>query len=127
MSPIHKFIRRPPAPSKPPLAVLWYPAENLEYPAQRISDYKWKIFAQENLTITPHSTKTIVLQFGVDIQIGVIMPWLYQEFKKMKCSIQNESVFENTSNTVIFVCNKSDEDVTIKAGDVLCHLTYINI
>jgi hypothetical protein len=93
---IHKFIRRPAPPSKPPVAVLWYPAEDLEYPAQRISDYKWKIFAQENLTITPHSTKTIVLQFGVDMQIGVIIVSLYQEFKKMKCSIQNESVVENT-------------------------------
>jgi hypothetical protein len=37
---IHKFIRKPPAPCKPPVAELWYPAEDLEYPAQRISDYK---------------------------------------------------------------------------------------
>jgi hypothetical protein len=61
------------------------------------------------------------------MQIGVIIVSLYQEFKKMKCSIQNESVVENTDNIVISVCNNSDKDVTIKAGDVLCHLTYINI
>jgi hypothetical protein len=127
MPPVHKFIRKRAPPSKPPVAVLWYPAEDLEYPAQRISDYKWKIFAQENLTISPHSTKTIVLQFGVDIQIGVIIESLYQEFKKMKCSIQNKSIVENTDNIVISVCNSSVKDVAIKAGDVLCHLTYINI
>jgi dUTPase len=125
--PIHKFIRKPAVPANPPVAVLWYPAENLEYPAQRINNYKWKIFAQENLTIKPHDTKTIMLQFGVEMSIGVIIVSLDQEFKKIKCSIQNESVVESTSDIVISVCNNSDKDVIINKGDTLCHLTFINL
>jgi hypothetical protein len=38
MAHIHKFIKTPDPPSKLPVVVLWYPAENLKNPAQRISD-----------------------------------------------------------------------------------------
>jgi hypothetical protein len=61
------------------------------------------------------------------MQTEVIIVSLHQEFKKTKCSNQNESVVESTNDIVISVFSNSDKDVTINDGDVLCHLIYINI
>ena len=124
---IHKFIRKyPTPPSRPPVAVVWYPAEDLKYPAERIDDFKWKIYAQQNLTITPHSTKTIELKFCVEISLGVIIVSLHHELKKVRCSIQNESVVESIPDIIISIQNNSDREITINEGDTLCYLMFLN-
>ena len=109
MSRVHEFIRKPNHPSRPPIAVIWYPAENLSHPAEQVDNFKWKIFAQENLTMKPHETKTIMLEFGVELLTGVIIILLSQNLKQIKCSIQNESVVENTANIVISLCNNNND------------------
>jgi hypothetical protein len=64
--PIHKFIRkRPRASAKPPVAVVWHPYENLEHPSVQLQEFKWQVYAQENINITPQGNKTLTLQFGV--------------------------------------------------------------
>ena len=79
---VHKFIKKPPVPTNPPVAVLWYPRSNVAHPSERISNYKWRIYSQENISIQPHTTKTIELQFGVEMTIGVIFISLNQAYKK---------------------------------------------
>ena len=136
MSRVHKFIRKPKRPSRPPVAVIWYPQslrslaagrhENLNHPAEQVDDFKWKVFAQENLSLQPHETKTIMLEFGVELSMGVIIISLSQSLKQIRCSIQNESVVENTANIVISICNNgSDKDVSINTGDMICYLAFI--
>jgi hypothetical protein len=63
--------------------MLWCPAENLVYPAQRINDYKWKIIAQENLVINPHGTKTIMLQMCVDMSIGELWYHCVKDLRRL--------------------------------------------
>ena len=117
---IHKFIRKyQTPPSRPPVAVVWYLAEDLKYPAERTDDFKWKIYAQQNLTITPHSTKTIELKFGVEISLDVIIVSLHHELTKVRCSIQNESVVESIPDKIISIQNNSDKEITINEGDTL--------
>jgi hypothetical protein len=47
-----------------------------------------------------------------------------QQLKKMKLSIQNESVVETTDDIVISIQNNLNNDITIKQGDALCYLTF---
>jgi hypothetical protein len=61
------------------------------------------------------------------MSFGVIIVSLIQQLKKMKLSIQNESVVETADDIVIRIQNNSNNDITVKAGDVLCYLTFINI
>jgi hypothetical protein len=62
---------------------------------------------------------SIELKFGVEMQIGVIIVSLTQQLKKVKLSIQNESVVETADDIVIAIQNNSNNDITIKAGDAL--------
>ena len=65
---IHKFIHKyPQPPSTPPVAVLWYPFEDVKYPAERDHTLKWKIFAQEDITVPSHNVASIELKFGVEM------------------------------------------------------------
>jgi hypothetical protein len=126
--PEHKFIHKyPPPPSEPPVTVLWYPVENVKYPAKRERTLKWKIFAQKDIIVQSHNATSIELRFTVEMQIGVIIVSLAQQFKRVKLSSQNESVVQSTDDIVITVQNNSNNDIMIRAGDALCFLTYINI
>jgi hypothetical protein len=126
--PVHKFIHKYPLPpSMPPTDVLWYPAEDVKYPAKRDHTLEWKIFAQEDIIVESHNAASIELRFGDELQIGVIIVSLTQQLKRLKLSIQNESVVETADDIVISIQNNSNNDIMIRAGDALCFLTYINI
>jgi hypothetical protein len=126
--PVHKFIHEyPQPPSAPPVAVLWYPSEDVKYPSERDHTHKWKIFAQEDIIVQSHIVTSIEIKFGVEMQIGVIIVSLTQQLKKVKLSIQNESVIETADDIVITIQNNTNNDIMIRAGDALCYLTYINI
>jgi hypothetical protein len=125
---IHKFIHKyPQPPPTPPVAVLWYPSEDAKYPAERDHTHNWKIFAQEDIIVQSHNVASIELEFGVEMSFGVIIVSPMQQLKRMKQSIQNESVVETADDVVITIQNNSNSDITIRAGDALCYLTYINI
>jgi hypothetical protein len=124
--PVHKFIHKyPQPPPELPVTVLWYPA--VKYPAEGDQTLKWKIFAQEDIIVQSHNAASIELRFGVEMQIGVIIVSLAQQLKKVKLSIQNEPVAETADDIMISIQNNSNNDITIRAGDALCFLTYINI
>jgi hypothetical protein len=107
--PVHKFIHKyPQPPSTPPVAVLWYPSEDVKYPAERDHTYKWKIFAQEDIIVQLHNIASIELKFGVEMSFGVIIVSLTQQLKKVKLSIQNESVVETADGIVITIQNYSN-------------------
>ncbi len=91
--------------------------------------YKWKIFAQDDIIIpgSSPSRKIISLKFGVELRTGAVIISLVQILKNSKCSIQNESVAESTDDIVIIIQNNTTNDVELKAGEVLCYLTYVNI
>jgi dUTPase len=126
--PVHKFIHKyPQPPSTPPVAVLWYPSEDVKYPAERDHTHKWKIFAQEDMSVQSHNVSSIELKFGVEMSFGVTIVSLTQQLKKVKLSIQNESVVETADDIVITIQNNSNNDITIRAGDALCYLTFISI
>jgi hypothetical protein len=88
---------------------------------------KWKIFAQEDIIVLSHNVASIELRSGVEMSSGVTIVSLMQQLKQIKLSIQNESVVETTDDIVISIQNNSNNDITIKAGDALCFLTYVNI
>jgi hypothetical protein len=61
---VQKFIHKyPQPPFERPVAVLWYPAEDVKYPAERDHSLKWKIFAQEDMIVQLHYVVTIELRF----------------------------------------------------------------
>ena len=70
--PIHKFgwTAKSIRPSRPPVAVLWTPFSDMKYPSEQEHSFKWKVFAQENLKLSPSEAKTITLQFGVKLSTG---------------------------------------------------------
>ena len=124
--PIHKFIRkRGRVPSKPPVAVIWYPHENLNYPPVQLEEFKWQVFTQLDKIIEPHTSMTLQLCLGVELSMGVILLSLDDKLKALKCSIMNESVGISTGNIVTAIQNNSDLKITINKGDNLCYLTFI--
>jgi hypothetical protein len=50
------------------------------------------------------------------MSFGVIIISLTQQLKRVKLSIQNESVIETTHDIVISIQNNLNSDFTIKAG-----------
>ena len=129
---LHKFGAqyRPHLPSKPPVGVLYYPFEDLKYPHVREDDIKWNILSQEELKLSPNTAsragKTLTLQFGVKLALGVVLISLTQELKAMKCSLSNESVVEDVENIIIVLHNNSDKEIVINEGEIFCHLTHVN-
>jgi dUTPase len=95
----------------------------------RLRDHtlKWKIFAQEDISVQSHNAASIELRFGVEMSFGVIIVSLMQQLKKKRLSIQNDPVVETTDDIRISIQNNSNNDITIKAGDALCFLTYMDI
>jgi hypothetical protein len=61
----------------------------------------------KDITVQAHSVANIELRFGVEISFGVIIILLMQQLKKIKLSIQNESVVETTEDIVISIQNNS--------------------
>ena len=114
-------------PSRQPVAVIWLPFEDLEYLAQQEHTYKWKVFAQEDLKLTPNEAKTIKLQFCVKLSTGSVLVTLLLEYKTLRLNISNESVVEDCDNIIITLQNNSSKDITIEKGDPLCYLTYVNL
>ena len=126
--PIHKFIRkRGRVPSKPPVAVIWHPHENLDYPPTQLEEFKWQVYAQEDITITQHNSNMLSLEFGVDLSMGAVLISLDDKLKSARCSMMNESVVAPTNNIITTIQNNSDKIVTISKGDKICCLTFINI
>lgn len=125
--PVHKFIRKP-QPSRPrslPRTILWHPAEEVAHPARRVNSNLWEVFIQQDINIPSQGLKTFTLQFGIKLTLGVVLVSLSQQLKNLKCSIQNETIAENTDDIVITIQNNSSEEVPIKAGESLCYLIYI--
>ena len=72
--PIHKFIRKQPrVPTKPPVAVVWHPYENLQHPPVQLDEFKWLVCSQEDITIEPYKSNMLTLQLGVNLSMGVVL------------------------------------------------------
>ena len=126
--PIHKlgWNYRPHVPSKPPTGFLYYPFQDLQLQHVREDDIKWNILSQEELKLSPNTSKTLTLQFGVKLALGVVLISVTQELKAMKCSLSNESVVEDVENIIIVLHNNSDKEIVINEVEIFCHLTYVN-
>ena len=126
--PLHKFIRKyPRVPGKPPVAVVWHPYENLQHPPVRLDEFKWSVYAQEDITIAPHNSNMLTLQLGVNLSMGVVLISLDDKLKTARYSLMNESIAAPTNNITTTIQNNSDKIVTISKGEELCYLTFINI
>ena len=127
--PVHKFgwTAKSIRPSKQQVAILWEPFDDLKYPSEQKHNFKWKVFAQENLELTKGEIKTITLQFGVKLSTGSVLITLIQEYKKMKLNVSNESVVDDCDNIIVTLQNNSSDDIVIEEGKPLCHLTYVNL
>ena len=72
--PIHKFIRKcPRVPTRPPVAVVWHPYENLQHPPVQLDEFKWLVYTQEDITIASHNSNMLTLQLGVSLSMGVVL------------------------------------------------------
>lgn len=125
-STISKFGWSPRRPATPPIAVLFHPFADLKFPHQKENQNKCVIFLQEDIILQPNTSKIITLQMGVQLSFGVVLISLTQELKMQKCSLSNESIVEDTDNIVVTLHSNADKPLTIKAGDVLCNLTFVN-
>jgi hypothetical protein len=121
---IHKLITKPPIPKVPPKAILWLPA-NVEYPPKKMNDNMWQVYVQEEIVIPRQSVKIVALKFGVKLTLGVVLISLKQQLKSLRCSIQNESVVEDTQDIIITLQNNSSNDLTIRAGESICYIIYV--
>ena len=104
--------------------VWWKPGEVTHEP-KKLDPLTWKIFCQDNIHIQPGKSIQVALSFGVEMAEGATLVSLVQGFQRLKCSIQNEVVIENTSDITITIQNNSTEAVAILPGQDLCLLRYI--
>jgi hypothetical protein len=126
--PVHKFIhKRPRTPARPPVAVVWHPFENLQHPPVQLEQFKWIVYAQEDITVAPLGINMLTLQIGVNLSMGVVLISLNDRLKAARCSLMNESVAAPSENIITTIQNNSDKSVIINKGDELCYLTFINI
>ena len=85
--PIHKFIhKRARVPSRPPVAVVWYPHENQQHSPVQLDEFKWLIYAQEDITVASHGSNMLTLQIGVNLSMGVVLISLFDKLKVARCS-----------------------------------------
>jgi hypothetical protein len=126
--PIHKFIHKyPRVPARPPVAVVWHPYENLQHHPVQLNEFKWLVYAQEDITAEPHGSNMLTLQIRVYLSMGVVLIQLDDKLKSVRCSLMNESIAAPTSNIITTLQNNSDKAVIINKGDEICYLTFINI
>ena len=126
--PIHKFIhKRPRVPTKPPVAVVWYPHENQHHPPVQLDEFKWLVYSQEDITIEPRKSNMLTLQLGVNLSMGVVLISLDHRLKAARCSLMNESICAPSQNIITTIQNNSSQNVKINKGDEICYLTFINI
>ena len=126
--PIHKFIhKRARVPSRPPVAVVWHPHENQQHPPVQLDEFKWLVYAQEDITVASHGSNMLTLQIGVNLSMGVVLISLYDKLKVARCSLMNESIAAPSPNIITTIQNNSDKAVKINKGDEICYLSFINI
>ena len=119
---IHKFGRR--YYTSQPKTVYWKPNTDLAHTAQKTTPSTWEIYSQEQMTLTPHSIKTIMLGLGVEMSAGVVITSLKHSLKSKRCSLQNETLLESVPDIVIALQNNSNKIVTINPGEGLCYVHY---
>ena len=104
--PIHKFIRKQPrVPTKPPVAVVWLPYENLQHPSVQLDEFKWLVYSQEDITIEPRKSNMLTLQLGVNLSMGVVLISLDDKLKVARCSLMNGSIAAPTNNIITTIQN----------------------
>jgi hypothetical protein len=112
--PIHKFIhKRPRVPARPPVAVVWHPYENLQYPPVQLEQFKWLVYAQEDIIVAPHGSNMLTLQIGFNLSMGVVLISLDDKLKAVRCSLMNESIAAPSHNIITTIQNNSDKSVII--------------
>ena len=104
---------------------VWWRPGKVTHEPKKLDPLTWKIFCQDNIQILPGKSVLIALSFGVEMSDGVTLVSLDQELKRLKCSIQNEVLIENTPDVVILIQNNSTEVVTLLPGQDLCLLRYV--
>ena len=104
---------------------VWWKPGQVTYEPKKLDPLTWKIFCQDNIQIPPGTIITVALSFGVEMAEGATLVSLVQELLKLKCSIQNEVVIENTSDITVIIQNNSSEAVDIIPGQELCVLRYV--
>ena len=105
--------------------VWWNPRETIHNP-KKLNPVTWKIFCPDDITILPGKSVMLALSFGVKMSEGAVLVSLDQELKRIKCSIRNEVILEDTSDITITIHNNSiDTTVSISPGQDLCLLRYV--
>lgn len=105
--------------------VWWKPGEAMHEP-KKLDPLTWKIFCQDGIRILPGNSAMVALSFGIEISEGVVLVALVKDLLKLKCSIQNGVVIENTSDIIIILHNyHASEALDILPGQELCLLRYV--
>lgn len=104
--------------------VWWKPGEVTHKP-KKLDPLTWKIFCQNNIEILPDTIIMVALSFGVEMSEGATLVSLVQELLKLKCSIHNAVVIEDTSDIIVIIQNNSTEVVDISPGQELCLVRYV--
>ena len=98
---------------------------DVKYPPTKITPATWEIYAQERITIPPHTFKRIFLSFGVAMPKGMVLVSLKQELKYKYLSTQNETVIEDVDDIIVMIQNNSSSSVIIDEGSPVCYVIYL--
>ena len=110
---------------RPTMTVQWKPRMDVKYPPTKITPATWEIYAQERITIPPHTFKRIFLSFGVAMSKGMVLVSLKQELKYKYLSTQNETVIEDVDDIIVMIQNNSSSSVIIDEGSPVCYVIYL--
>ena len=125
---VHKFGQSQPPPKalrRSMMAVEWKPRMDVKYPPTKRTPATWEIYAQERITIPPHTSKRIFLSFGVAMSKGMVLVSLKQELKYKRLSIQNETIIEDVDDIIVMIQNNSSSSVIIDEGSPVCYVIYL--
>ena len=98
---------------------------DVKYPPTKRTPATWEIYAQERITIPPHTSKRIFLSFGVAMTKGTVLVSLKQELKYKRLSIQNETIIEDVDDIIVMIQNNSPSIAIIDEGSTLCYVIYL--
>lgn len=90
---------------------------------KKITPRKWNIFAAERIEIPPKESKTILLNFGIELaREGCCIIALDNNWRTQDLSIQNCVVLQSTENISIVVRNNLNKNIFIGKDESLCFL-----
>ena len=105
--------------------IKWNVLKILKHPP-RLKGVTWETYAEKDIKIKPNEYHRIALGLGYEMSKGVICASIIPDLKHCLTLFNGLCLDQKTENIIICLFNFSQEQTTIKKGNLFAYIKYLN-